>query len=231
MCFSPEVSFGSAAILASSSAWCLREAARKARWFWPLAAVPGFFALQQASEGFVWIGLDRDDARVVESAARVYLFFAIAFWPTWFSVTAVLIEPSGIPRRFLGAWMVVSTLWFSAVYLPIGRHLTSSNVRVVHHSIRYETSDAGATSLKPLTVWGQRLLYAITSAVPLLVMSARKLTVIPVGSTVVTGAVAAYVYDAAFTSVWCLSAAAFSLALMHSAAIASRVGRSGQGRD
>src|SRR5262249_52495325 len=104
MCFSAEVSFGSAATLIAAGAWCLRTAYRRAPWFWPLAIVPCLFGVQQASEGLVWMGLHRRADGLVQVAAGVYLFFALAFWPTWFSVAASAMESKPGRRRFLALW-------------------------------------------------------------------------------------------------------------------------------
>ena len=79
MCFSPEASFASAAVLVPFGTYTLRLAARTAPRLWPLALVPCVFGLQQACEGVVWLGLESGDDRLTRPAARAYLFFALAF--------------------------------------------------------------------------------------------------------------------------------------------------------
>ena len=88
MCFSAEASFGAAALLVPSGAYCLRSAVRKMPRWLPLAAVPLVFGIQQCSEGLVWVGLGRDDAALTREASLVYLFFALTFWPCWAIATS-----------------------------------------------------------------------------------------------------------------------------------------------
>jgi hypothetical protein len=220
MCFSAETSFGSAATLIAAGAWCVRTANRRAPWFRPLAVVPCLFGAQQVAEGLVWVGLHRRAPGLVQVSAGVYLFFALAFWPTWFSVAALLIEPEPGRRRFLAVWAALSTAWFVVVFLPLLGDFGPPGAREVNHSIRYDYADAGGRWQEPLGRWAQRLLYCLTSAVPLLATSARRLLLVPVGSSVLSAAVAACLFDYAFTSVWCLWSAVASLALMHAVSIA-----------
>jgi hypothetical protein len=222
MCFSAEVSFGSAVVLISVGACSLRAALRKAPWFWPLAVVPCLFGVQQASEGLVWLGLDRKDGRLVLVSAKVYLFFALAFWPTWFSLSAALIEPTTRMRAILAGWTALSTVWFFVAFLPAVAQLDLTAVRVAHHSIRYEAPDTGAPALQPLEPSAQRSLYALTAAVPLLATSVRRILLIPVGLTLVSGAAAEYLSEHAFTSVWCLWSALASVTLWYSVLVAPR---------
>jgi hypothetical protein len=216
MCYSPEVSFGSAAGLLSVGAYTLRTALRRARWFWPLAVVPCLFGVQQASEGFVWVGLDRNDARLVQSSATVYLFFAVAFWPTWFSLAAALIEPQEWKRRWLFLWAALSTVWFFAIYLPMNSALDATAVHVVGHSIRYEATDPGVSALGTLDVWLQRCLYVFTVTVPTLAATPRRVLFVPVSLSLVSGVAAAILFDHAFTSIWCLWCAFVSATLVYS---------------
>ena len=220
MCFSAEVSFGSAAVLISAGAWCLRSATRRALWIWPFALVPCLFGVQQASEGLVWVGLHRQAAGLVQVSAGVYLFFALAFWPTWFSVAATLIESHPVRRRFLAVWAASSTGWFFVIFLPLVGEFGPPTVREVHHSIRYEYADTGGRWQEPLELWVQRLLYILTAGVPLVTTSARKLLLIPLGSSLLSAVVAACLFDHAFTSVWCLWSAVASAGLVYAVAIA-----------
>lgn len=214
MCISAEVSFGSAAALISAGAWCLRTAARRARWLWPLAVVPCLFGVQQAFEGFVWVGLHQQAAGLVEISAGVYLFFALAFWPTWFCVAAVLMESEPRRRRFLAVWAVLSTGWLIFVFLPVLGDFGPPHARVLHHSIRCDYSDAGGWCQDPLGRWGQRLLYGLTVTVPVLTSSASRLMRLPLGLSLFSAIVAACLFDYAFTSVWCLWSAFVSFWLI-----------------
>src|SRR5262245_47232175 len=153
MCFSAEASFGSAGTLIAAGAWCLRIANRRARWSWPIAVVPLLFGVQQASEGFVWVGLHRHAGRLLQVSAIVYLFFALAFWPTWFSVAASVIEREPGRRRFLAAWAALSTAWFFVMFLPLMGDVGSLDVSVEKHSIRYEYADAGCSWQEPPGPW------------------------------------------------------------------------------
>ncbi len=209
MCFSPEVSFGAAAVLFPTGVYCLHTAARRCPRLWAMALVPCVFGVQQAVEGVVWIGLHSGDHPLTTAAARVYLFFALAFWPIWFPLAAVLAEPPGRRRAFLAAWAAVSLGWL-AVYLPA---LTGSDGRaahVCHHSVRYEYPDA---AFPESAGWVFRGVYLIFASAPLLIGSARRVLAVPVALGVAAAGVAAVLYDHAYTSVWCLFAAVLSASL------------------
>lgn len=218
MCFSPEVSFASAAALVPVGLWCLGTARKKAPQLWPIAVVPIVFGIQQASEGLVWLAIQGGHSRLGTAAGLAYLFFAIAFWPVWFSTSAVMIEPQIGRRHFLSAWAVVSTGWFWLGYLPVLTDPNGAASYVYHHSIRYERVDGFVHD--PLLRWTLRVLYVLTSSIPLLVSSWRRVLMAPVLLGVGSAAVAALLYDHAFTSVWCLWSAVLSVAFAVSIATA-----------
>ncbi len=217
MCYSAEVSFGSSVALISVGGWCLRTAYHKVRWIWPLAIVPCFFAVQQAAEGFVWIGLENNANELVKYSASIYLFFALAFWPIWFCIALWLMETDKKRRTFLAVWAWLSTAWFFAVFVPAVSQLYEeqgiAQVRQEHHSVRYEYPDQGGVWPDPIGRWTQRILYIATVSIPALISRARPFILIPMSIAVVSAFVTALLFDHAFTSVWCLWSALASLLL------------------
>ena len=213
MCFSPEVSFGSAVALVAVGAYCWHTARRQCPRLWPVALVPGLFGLQQATEGLVWLGLNTGNSQLSQAAARIYLFFALAFWPICFSVAAALIEPPGWRRKWLFAGAGLSTVWFWVVYLPIALDPNGLSVRISHHSIRYDNAWTDNGWSNPVTRWVVRLGYGVTVAVPLALTSAKRVVFVPAAVALSSALVAALLYDHAYTSVWCLYAAVLSVGL------------------
>lgn len=222
MCFSAEVSFGSALVLISAGAWCMRTAIRRAPWLRPLAIVPCLFGVQQASEGLVWVGLHHNATGLVEISAGVFLFFALAFWPIWFSVAMFLIESEPRRRKFLLVWAMLSTAWLVVIFLPLLGEYAPPHAEVVHHSIHYKYADLGGRWQSPLGLWVQRLLYILTVTVPVFTSSAKRLMLPPLGLSILSAIVTVCLFDYAFTSVWCLWSALVSLWLIHAISTAPK---------
>ncbi len=223
MCFSPEVSFGSAVALIPTGMWALWTAGRSAPRLWPLAVVPAVFGFQQACEGFVWLGQRYHDEELKVFAARAYLFFALAFWPFWFCAGTALIEPQRQRRRLLAAVAVLSTAWFWFVYLPVLRDQTTAGSCVCGHSIRYAHADAAGPG--SLGHSGTRLAYILTAAVPVFVSSLRRVLFGLLALAVVSAGVAVAVYDHAFASVWCLFSAILSVSIVYTVSTVGNVPR------
>jgi hypothetical protein len=165
----------------------------------------------------VWLGLRYDDAQLKTVAARAYLFFALAFWPFWFSLSAVLIEPERARRRALTVAAALSTGWFWFMYLPVLGDPAAASSCVCGHSVRYAHSDDGL-----LGTSGVRLAYLLSAAVPVVISSFRGVLILPLVLGVVSAGATVTLYDHAFTSVWCLFAAVLSAALIYTI---STVGR------
>lgn len=88
MCFSPEVSFGSAIFLAGIGFYAL-SLVKQLRQL-PLACLPLFFALHQACEGVLWLYLhgSLNSPQLALLAQRGYIFFAYLFFPVYFPFIA-----------------------------------------------------------------------------------------------------------------------------------------------
>ncbi len=75
MCYSATASFSASAVLAVMGLTLVLRTQNKK--FLPLALIPLLFAIQQAAEGFLWLGIAPDFAK------SLFLFFAFVGWPLW----------------------------------------------------------------------------------------------------------------------------------------------------
>jgi hypothetical protein len=209
MCFSADVSLGTALALLPAGAYCLDAAWRKDRAYLPLAAVPVLFGVQQLCEGRVWAALDAGQPDLARVPSLAFLFFAFAVWPIGIPAAVAAVE-SGTRRRVFLVVAGIGAAVAAAYYLPIaadgGRGL---NPAVVGHSIRYDFSTVPAAN-----GWVWLPLYLVTVCGPLL--ASRNELLRPIGAAVAAAAAASYVlFEFAFASVWCFLAAVLSLYLAY----------------
>ncbi len=214
MCFSAEASFAASAALLPAGAFCVHRALRSDGRLLPLALTPAAFGVQQAAEGFVWLGLHHGDAALVERGAVVFLFFALAFWPFWVPFSLLLLEGRPAGKAVLAAAAALGLAW-TWVYFPLAaepaRWLSTA---VVHHSIFYDYSDLPAFHVAPRTAW--RVAYLAAICVPLLAARPGGSDRLRILLGVLVAALFAFcylVYWYAFTSVWCFFAALLALLL------------------
>ena len=211
MCFSMEASFAAGVMLLPAGGYCLQAAMRKRRSFLPLAMVPIAFGVQQIAEGFVWLGMEHEHPEYIRPGALVFLFFALAFWPFWFSFLTLVSERQPRKKLIFGLLSVFTTGWFFILYLPI---LTGPEsilkVETVHHSIHYEYPTLGIYETVPIMLL--RLLYLSVIALPM-ALGSESWGRIP-GLALAASAVGTILlFDYAFVSVWCFFGAIMSIYL------------------
>jgi hypothetical protein len=212
VCFSATASFTVGGALLPAGAYCVGAALRKRPSYLGLAVVPLVFGIQQISEGFVWLALDHKQDEAVRAGSLVFLFFALAFWPWWFSVAGALIEPNS-RRRWLFVYAACfTTVWFWLLYYPLvtGDHALLRTT-TVHHSIFYDYYDLPIYDYnvaRPVL----QLLYVASVGLPM-ALGSVSWGRFPALVLAATAAVSAVVYYYAFVSVWCFFAAVLSLSL------------------
>jgi hypothetical protein len=209
MCFSAGASFAVAATLLPAGAYCVRQASRKGRRLLPLALVPALFGLQQLSEGYVWLGLERHDIHGATQAGLAFLFFALWFWPVWIPLSVTSLSLGGVRGRIVLLVFLTSLSWlfiYAPVFLYPERYLA---IEVKHHSIAYDYSGLPIYDYIPLPLL--RFFYGATVALPMVLawhdsVLMRWFGVLFVGTIVVAQVYFAYAY----ASVWCFFAAVLS---------------------
>jgi hypothetical protein len=196
MCFSAVASFTAAGVLGAAGAATLKQAKTKAEK--PFAAIPLFFAAQQAIEGVVWLTFGTP--RIQAGAAHLYLLFSHVFWPAFLPYAVWKLETG--PRRkdalryfvFLGS-MIGAYLLFYVLMGP-------ASVTISGHGLVYEVPLPSVPfSIVP---------YVLATCVPLFISSHKYVRVM--GMAVSASLLITYwYYLQAFYSVWCFFAAILSL--------------------
>lgn len=202
MCFSAPASFVTAGIAGAVGIVALTRVNEPREL--PLAATPLLFALQQGVEGLLWLNLPLTrDGSLATALTVLYLFFAEAFWPLYAPIAVWLIEPNQRRRLLMvvcmgaGAGVGAYLLWWILGHQHLATILDGHIVYVTE----YRHSDAVGVA------------YLAATGLPLLLSSQR--TVVVLGTIVLAGVVAAYVfYWDAFISVWCFFAAAASVTIL-----------------
>ena len=131
MCFSATASFSAGALLLGIGTLTLKSA-RRPREF-PFAAIPMLFAIQQLTEGVIWLTFRVDAPLLNTVMTYVYSFFSHVLWPVYVPVVVWLMEPRGWRRRALlafvaaggavGLYLLYILAAFSVVSRPVGQHI------------------------------------------------------------------------------------------------------------
>lgn len=200
MCFSATASFLAGAALLSVGSLTLRSAMVANRWReLPFAAIPLLFAIQQLTEGVIWLTFGADVPVLNSVMTHAYSFFSHVLWPVYVPLVIWMMEPPGWRRRTLlwsvaggaavGVYLLYVLFAFPVVSRPMGQH------------IEYVSPHFFAALTMTLY-----LLSTTTS--PLL---STHLTVRVFGVLALLSASAAYYFYAQwFISVWCFFAALMS---------------------
>jgi hypothetical protein len=197
MCFSATASFTAGAYLLGLGTLTLRWVRRRREL--PFAAIPLLFAIQQLSEGVIWLTFSREAPLLNTVMTHVYSFFSHVLWPVYVPVAVLLIEPPGRRRQALfvfsaagiavGAYLFYFLLAFPIVSRPIGQH------------IEYVSPHFYAAVAMTL--------YLMSTTVSLLLSTHRTVKAYGVLALLSFGA-AYWFYTTWFISVWCFFAALLS---------------------
>lgn len=209
MCFSPQVSFGAAAVLAVFGAVGLRKTGLTR--FALVAVVPCIFAVQQMLEGFVWLAIGRGDASSYAYVIPVYayLFFAGVWWPFYWPLVLRYLEPNHNRKKWL--WIPIVAGCTVAVLSLLNFYFNSVTVAVVDHHIAYQQ-----TQNLP---FGNVLYYVALVLYLIAISGGLFISTLPYASTmgwlIILAFFAAQIwYYFAFGSVWCFFAALCSALIL-----------------
>ncbi|MFO7629978.1 MAG: DUF6629 family protein [Prochlorococcaceae cyanobacterium] len=213
MCFSSTASFTAAACLLPLGLTASRITLKRQRpQLLPVALIPVFFAVQQALEGLVWLGLERPEGSggaFSQASALAYLFFALAFWLAWLPWCALRswgASSGGWRRSWIRVLLILGLVLGVLLWLPLLLDPSRLDPTVVHGSIDYRTQ----LLAEDLIGHGLgSLIYATTITVPLLLTPYRRLRWF-VALLLLSFSAAQVLYLYAFSSVWCYFAAVLS---------------------
>lgn len=200
MCFSTVASFGAGAILSGVSIIAARNVDKPEQW--AFAAIPGIFAVQQFTEGFVWLSLSVGSMSAWNHAATfMFLVFAQVVWPMWVPFAVLLLEKDRWRRQILMILMGLGLILSShTLYCLVAYPLES---RISEYHIQYSLGFPAAW----LTVIG--LTYGLVTIVPTFISTVPKMSLIGLmiaGSYVLTRVF----FPDYLLSVWCFFAAIIS---------------------
>ena len=197
MCFSATASFSAGAMLLVLGTLTLKSARRPREL--PFAAIPLLFAIQQLSEGVIWLTFRYEASLLNLLMTQVYSFFSHVLWPFYVPVAVLLIEPSGRRRQVLFAFVVaglavgVYLLYFMVTFPIVSRSIDQHIEYVSPHFF----------------VVAVMTLYLLTTTVSPIVSKHKMVKVFGVLALLSFGA-AYYFYATWFISVWCFFAALLS---------------------
>ena len=200
MCFSAAASFSAGALLLGIGALTLKSARHRREW--PFAAVPLLFAIQQLSEGVIWLTFSADAPLLNTLMTHVYSFFSHVLWPVYLPMAVLMIEPAGGRRRTLaalavagaavGAYLLYILVAFPVISRPTGQH------------VEYDSPHFFAAEVMTL--------YLVSTTVSPLLSTLRSVKVFGALALLSFGA-AYYFYATWFISVWCFFAALLSIVI------------------
>ena len=163
MCFSATASFSAGALLVGLGTLTLKSAHGLREM--PFAAIPLLFAIQQLSEGVIWLTFRYEAPQLNAVMTHVYSFFSHVLWPAYVPISVLLIEPPGRRRRALlvfvvagvavGAYLLYILLAFPIVSRPTGQHIEYVSPHFFATAVM--TLYLASTTISPIlsrTEWG-----------------------------------------------------------------------------
>lgn len=211
MCFSATASFTASIVLIPAGIYCIRESLFTEKRLMAFACWPLFFGLQQALEGFVWLGVENHNLNLINFASFGFLFFSHFFWLIWTPFSSFYLETNHKIRVGLMIFTLIGFCYGVALYFPVVYQENFLNVSVINGSINYYTIFIFQELVpKHFTI----SLYIMIILGSLFLSSNRKINIFGM-QLFVAAIVTQLVFNYAFSSVWCFFAAGLSIYLAY----------------
>jgi hypothetical protein len=118
MCFSATASFGASAVLGAIGVIAITKAKTMPQRLF--AVIPLIFAVQQFTEGLLWLSF-KDPALASSKSllTYIYLVFAMAIWPLWVPLTIRLLEKDARSKKIMNVLVGIGILVSICVVLVL----------------------------------------------------------------------------------------------------------------
>ncbi|WP_316839257.1 DUF6629 family protein [Pedobacter gandavensis] len=204
MCFSATVSFTAGAGLALVGSIALMKAKTTSQYV--LAGIPILFALQQLTEGLLWLALSHAAyARWADLAMYLFLAFAQTVWPILVPLSMLLFEKDPLRKKILFALLGTGIL--AALYLGYSLLNFNATARIEEHHIKYSLQFPFQSRLL------RGIPYMLATAISPFVSSHKLLRLLG-WVLVISYVLTAIIYTNYLTSVWCFFGSILSMLIL-----------------
>ncbi len=203
MCFSATASFSASIVIGTLGVVTFKKSKNSNLKF--LGAIPFLFAVQQFTEGFVWLSFNHSDFQFIQSnATKAFLFFAWVLWPVLMPYSIYKTETPGLKKNInFYFFLLGSASGVHSVYM-----LFADNPRplVNNFHIDYIVS---LSQFDEKIQLAQQITYVVVTVVPLFVSSLKGARVLAVANFIAL--VLAFIFfKHSLPSTWCFFAAILS---------------------
>ncbi len=203
MCFSAGASFGAGVLLSVIGVASIKKAQSPSQIIF--ASIPLIFAVQQITEGFVWLSITNPSYASLQLIATYnFLFFAQVVWPVWVPFAILKLKPKTSRRKaekiLVGIGAIVS------LYLAYCLLTFHVEAKIFGYHISYEQNYPTAFS----GYFG--ILYVVATIVPPFFSRIRGMWML--GTMILISYIITTVfYTDYIVSVWCFFASIISIAV------------------
>lgn len=201
MCFSTTASFASGIILTAAGVASIKKTNSTKQLMF--ASIPFIFAVQQFSEGFVWLSLlNSTNLFWQQLSTNCFLIFALVIWPAWVPLSMLFIEKQHKRKIILGVFSGLGLLFsiLSAIYLIIYK----SQAQISGYHIHYELD----IPFNAKMILG--LLYLVPTVISNFISSTKGVVVMGL-YVILSYLVSRFFYNDYVISVWCFFSALISI--------------------
>ena len=206
MCFSAGASFTAGVMLSYVGTETYRKVHKPCQLV--LASIPIFFAVQQFSEGVVWLTIGKTGYEgLLAASANLFLIFAHTVWPIMVPLSVYLLEEN-ISRKRIMLWLLVVGAVVALYYLYGLAFRSAVNPQIIKSHVVYQH---GFPKPAEILMVG---LYLVAALMPLFLSTIKKIHWLGIIMTL-SFIVSAIFYFIAFASVWCFFAALISFGVFY----------------
>jgi len=189
----------------------------------PFAIIPLLFAVQQFSEGFVWLaGTNVISAAWKQPSVLFFLLFAQVVWPVWVPFSIFLLEKQPLRRKILLALLVAGAIL--AIYHLYCLAAFPVSAEIADHHIDYRlgySSFAGGLG---------SMVYIMATILPPFISGVKKMPLLGL-CILLSFLVTLFFYKTYVISVWCFFAALISVIVVLILSPYKHQGKAAAGRD
>jgi hypothetical protein len=218
MCFSATASFSSSVVIGALGVYSIKSVTQTHQKY--LAAIPFLFAVQQFSEGFVWLTLNYQlSVKYQDFFTQFFLSFAWIIWPILvpFALYKFEFGGKGLPSikgkfthpvgRKFGLFLCLTAGVFTAIYSLYQMMYLNPFPKIHDFHITYEFKNIEATSTL------NNYFYVVSTIMPFFLSKIREILVLAFVNAIALG-IAYYFYINALPSTWCFMSAGISLLIL-----------------